>query len=107
MSNAHSVLFNEDLCLQELWGWLNPSSKRALRGVSKRMRSLVDAALVVVASPGSGASANDLASALLRWPHVVDLTLLNVSSADDLVPLAVAKLAGLTSLTVRQACKRQ
>ncbi|KAG1668762.1 hypothetical protein FOA52_006015 [Chlamydomonas sp. UWO 241] len=67
------------------------------------MRSLVVVAVQVVASPGSGASANDLQSALLRWPHVVDLTLLNVGSASDLAPLSTATLAGLTSLTVRQA----
>ncbi|KAG1658042.1 hypothetical protein FOA52_014354 [Chlamydomonas sp. UWO 241] len=67
------------------------------------MRSQVDAAVEVVASPGSGASANDLQSALLRWPHVVDLTLLNVGSTSDLAPLSTATLAGLASLTVRQA----
>ncbi|KAG1673103.1 hypothetical protein FOA52_013173 [Chlamydomonas sp. UWO 241] len=88
---------------QQLWRWLDANSKVALRVVSKGMRSLVDGAVQVVASPRSGASAIDLTSALLRWPGVRDLTLLHVSSATDLTPLSTASLAGLTSLTVRQA----
>jgi hypothetical protein len=73
-----------------------------MRLVSKGMRSQVDAAVQVVASPSSGASTKDLASALLRWPAVRELTLLNVGDATTLAPLSTASLAGLTSLTVRQ-----
>ncbi|KAG1679526.1 hypothetical protein FOA52_011127 [Chlamydomonas sp. UWO 241] len=73
-----------------------------MRVVCKGTRSLVDGAVQVVASPSSGASADDLASALLRWPAVRDLTLLNVTGAADLAPLSTASLAGLTSLTVRE-----
>ncbi|KAG1676765.1 hypothetical protein FOA52_005054 [Chlamydomonas sp. UWO 241] len=100
---AHDVLLSEDLLSQQLWRWLDHDSKAALRGVSKGMRRLVDGAVMVVASPGSGASASDLTSALLRWPHVVDLTLLNVGIINNLAPLSTTTLAGLTSLTVRQA----
>jgi hypothetical protein len=66
------------------------------------MRSQVDGAVEVhvVTSPSSGAY--DLAAALLRWPAMRELTLLNVSVATDLAPLSTASLAGLTSLTVRE-----
>ncbi|KAG1657786.1 hypothetical protein FOA52_012864 [Chlamydomonas sp. UWO 241] len=63
------------------------------------MRGQVDASIVVVASPSSGFSAAQLIHALSNWPGVRDLTL----GASDLQPLATASLAGLTSLTVRQA----
>jgi hypothetical protein len=97
-----NVLFSGDLWTQQLWQWIDSDSKRALRGVSKRMRSQVDGAITRVASPSAGASADDLASALLRWSAVRDLTLLNVSDAAALAPLSTATLPGLTSLTVRQ-----
>ncbi|KAG1679522.1 hypothetical protein FOA52_011123 [Chlamydomonas sp. UWO 241] len=100
--SAHAVLLSEDLVCQQLWRWLDADAKAALRVMNKRMRSLVDGAVQVVASPSSGASANDLASALLRWPAVRILTLLGVSGATDLSPLSTASLAGLTSLTVSQ-----
>jgi hypothetical protein len=101
-ASAHAVLFSQDLWHQHLWSWLDPESKAAMRLVSKDMRIQVDAAVEVVASPSSGASANALRSALLRWPAVRELTLLNVSNAAALVPLSTTTLAGLTSLTVRQ-----
>ncbi|KAG1679521.1 hypothetical protein FOA52_011122 [Chlamydomonas sp. UWO 241] len=100
--SVHAVLLCEDLVRQQLWRWLDADSKTALRLVCKVMRSLVDGAVQVVASPSSGASAPDLAAALRRWPAVRDLTLLNVSGATDLSPLSTATLAGLTSLTVRE-----
>jgi hypothetical protein len=87
---------------------LGRASKVALRCVSVAMRSLVDASVEVVASPGLGFSAAELTAALVRWPGVRDLTLLAVSDAGvmsgaaQLQPLATASLAGLTSLTVRQ-----
>jgi hypothetical protein len=92
----------------DLWGVLFPclpldrSSKRALRSVCKTMRRLVDGSIVAVATPDGGATAGELRRALACWPAVEDLTLLNVSSASDLAPLATASLDGLTSLTVRQ-----
>jgi hypothetical protein len=101
-ASAHAVLFSQDLWRQHLWRLLDPESKAALRLVSKGMRSQVDAAVEVVASPSHGASANQLRSALLRWPAVRELTLLNVRDAAALAPLSMASLAGLTSLTVRQ-----
>jgi hypothetical protein len=101
-ASAHAVLLSEDLFCQQLWRWLDADAKAALRVVSKGMRSLVDGAVQVVASPSSGASANDLRSALLRWPAVRDLTLLNVIDTTDLSPLSTATIAGLTSLTVRE-----
>ncbi|KAG1679525.1 hypothetical protein FOA52_011126 [Chlamydomonas sp. UWO 241] len=101
-ASTHAVLLSEDLLHQQLWRWLDADAKAALRVVSKGTRSLVDGAVQVVASPSSGASAIDLASALLRWPAVRDLTLLNVSDAASLAPLSTASLARLTSLTVRE-----
>jgi hypothetical protein len=101
-ASAHAVLLSEDLFCQQLWRWLDADAKAALRVVSKGMRSLVDGAVQVVASPRSGASANDLRFALLRWPAVRDLTMFNVRGAADLSPLSTASLAGLTSLTVRE-----
>ncbi|KAG1679516.1 hypothetical protein FOA52_011117 [Chlamydomonas sp. UWO 241] len=95
-ASNHAVLLFEDL------RWLDADSKAALRLVCKGARSLVDGAVQVVASSSWGASANDLASALLRWPAIRELTLLNVSSATDLSPLTTATLSGLTSLTVRE-----
>jgi hypothetical protein len=100
-ATSHAVLFSEDLLSQQLWRWLDIDSKRALRCVNKRMRSQVDGAVQVVVSPACGASPNELASALLRWPAVVDLTLINVGRASDLAPLSTASLAGLRSLAVR------
>ncbi|KAG1676730.1 hypothetical protein FOA52_005019 [Chlamydomonas sp. UWO 241] len=96
-----AVLLSEDLWHQQLWRWLDADAKAALRVVCKGMRSLVDSAVQVVASPSPGASAIDLASTLVRWSAVRDLTLLNVSSATDLTPLSTASLTGLTSLAVR------
>ncbi|KAG1673678.1 hypothetical protein FOA52_010546 [Chlamydomonas sp. UWO 241] len=93
-----AVLVSEDLWREQLWQWL-----AALRFVSRGMCSKVDGAVQVVASPRTGASANDLASALLRWPSVRDLNLLNVSDASALSPLSTASLSKLTSFTVRQA----
>jgi hypothetical protein len=101
-ASAHAVLFSQDLWHQHLWMWLDPASKAALRVVSKAMRGQVDAAVEVVASPSSGASENQLRSALLRWPAVRELSLLNVSDATALAPLSTASLAGLTSLTVSE-----
>jgi hypothetical protein len=100
---AHAVIFSEDLWRQHLWRWLDPGAKAALRFVSKRMRDQVDATVEVVQSPSSGTlQAGDLASVLVRWPAVRELTLFNVDSADELAPLSTASLAGLTSLTLRQ-----
>ncbi|KAG1679527.1 hypothetical protein FOA52_011128 [Chlamydomonas sp. UWO 241] len=101
-ASAHAVLLSEDLLHQQLSRWLDSDAKAALRVVCKGTRSLVDGAVQVVASPSSGASAIDLASALLHWPAVRDLTLFHVTDATDLSPLSTASLAGLTSLTVRQ-----
>ncbi|KAG1679520.1 hypothetical protein FOA52_011121 [Chlamydomonas sp. UWO 241] len=97
--SAHAVFLSEDLVHQQLLRWLDAGAKAALRLVCKGIRSLVDGAVQVVSTPSSGASANDLASALLRWPALRDLTLLNVSDSTDLSPLTTASLAGLTSLT--------
>ncbi|KAG1671538.1 hypothetical protein FOA52_011258 [Chlamydomonas sp. UWO 241] len=66
------------------------------------MRAQVDGCIKVVASPASFTAA-ELAIALLNWPAVRDLTLLGVSDASVLASLSTASLAGLTSLTVRQA----
>jgi hypothetical protein len=72
------------------------------------MRSQVDGAVQVLSSPSSGASAYALCLALMRFPGVVDLTLLHVSDASAPAPLSTARLyassslAGLTRLTVRQ-----
>jgi hypothetical protein len=101
-ASAHAVLLSQDLWHQHLWRWLDADAKAALRVVSKGMRSQVDAAVEVVASPSTGAYENQLRSALLRWPAVRELTLLNVRDATALAPLSTASLAGLTSLTVRQ-----
>jgi hypothetical protein len=95
-SAREQVLFSEDLWTQQLWRWLDPDAKAALRAVSKGMRIQVDWAVEVLASRSSGASANELRSALLRWPAVRELTLLNVSDATALAPLSTASLAGLT-----------
>jgi hypothetical protein len=99
---AHSVIFSPDLWPQHLWRWMDRSSKAAMRCVSVALRDQVDACIEVVASPEAGFTAEQLESALLRWPGVVDLTLLCVSSASSLVPLATSSLAGLKSLTVRE-----
>ncbi|KAG1676481.1 hypothetical protein FOA52_002301 [Chlamydomonas sp. UWO 241] len=66
------------------------------------MRRQVDGSIAVVASPACF-SPDALSAALLLWPRVTHLTLLAVSDATDLAPLATAALARLTSLTVRQA----
>ncbi|KAG1679540.1 hypothetical protein FOA52_011142 [Chlamydomonas sp. UWO 241] len=104
--SAHAVLLSEDLMQNQLWRWLDADSKAAMRLVSKLMRSLVDGAVKVVSSPSTGATANDLSSALLRWPGVRDLTLLDVR-ATDLSPLSTTSLASLTSQTVRQVVPHQ
>ncbi|KAG1661153.1 hypothetical protein FOA52_002528 [Chlamydomonas sp. UWO 241] len=52
--------------------------------------------------PVTGFTAVQLDSALIRWPGVVDLALLCVSSGEALRPLSTASLAGLKSLTVRE-----
>ncbi|KAG1665297.1 hypothetical protein FOA52_015874 [Chlamydomonas sp. UWO 241] len=101
-ASCHAVLSSPDLWLV-LWPSLDRVSKVALRGVSKGMRSQVDASIKVVASPASGFSPSALSAALVHWHAVHDLKLLAVSGAADLAPLATASLAGLTSLTVRQA----
>jgi hypothetical protein len=88
----------QDLWHQHLWRWLDADAKAALRVVSKGMRSQVDSAVGVVASPSSSASANDRPPALACRAR----TLLNVSDATALAPLSTASLAGLTSLTVRE-----
>ncbi|KAG1670672.1 hypothetical protein FOA52_010947 [Chlamydomonas sp. UWO 241] len=100
---AHAVLFSADL-FTALWPWLDRASKQALRCVNWAMRVQVDASIVAVAIPSSGLSAAQLTQALSNWPGVRDLTLLAARpAASDLQPLATASLAGLTSLTVRQA----
>ncbi|KAG1670670.1 hypothetical protein FOA52_010945 [Chlamydomonas sp. UWO 241] len=99
---AHAVLFFADLFMS-LWPWLDRASKQALRCVNGAMRSQVDASIKVVTSPSSRFSAAQLIHALSNWPGVRDLTLLGVSGDSDLQPLATVSLAGLTSLTVRQA----
>jgi hypothetical protein len=101
-TSAHAVLFSDDLVAYELWQRLDRASKVALRGVSRRMRNQVDGAVKVVVGPSLGANANQLRSALLRWPGVRDLTLLDVGCAASLAPLSTASLAGLTILTVRE-----
>ncbi|KAG1663801.1 hypothetical protein FOA52_004359 [Chlamydomonas sp. UWO 241] len=50
----------------------------------------------------AGFTADELKSALLRWPGVRFLALLGVSDASNPVPLATASLTGLKSLTVRE-----
>ncbi|KAG1652765.1 hypothetical protein FOA52_005959 [Chlamydomonas sp. UWO 241] len=69
----HAVLFSPDMWALKLFPWLDRASKVALR------------------------------VALVRWSGMHDLTLLAVTGADDLVPLATASLAALTSLAVREA----
>ncbi|KAG1662176.1 hypothetical protein FOA52_006396 [Chlamydomonas sp. UWO 241] len=98
-----AVLFSPDLFETELFPWLDRASKVALRCVNRAMRSQVDASIEVVASPASGFSPDALIAALVRWSEMRDMTLFAVWGADDLVPLATASLAGLTSLTVREA----
>ncbi|KAG1680181.1 hypothetical protein FOA52_000294 [Chlamydomonas sp. UWO 241] len=101
-ASAHAVLLSQDLWV-ELWRWMDPSSKVALRSVSKAMRRQVDGAVAVVSSPASGFSAAKLAAALARWHAVRHLTLLAVTKASDLKPLATTPLSRLESLTIRQA----
>ncbi|KAG1654147.1 hypothetical protein FOA52_006694 [Chlamydomonas sp. UWO 241] len=100
---SNEVLFSLDLWAQQLWRWLDRDAKVALRSVSQAMRSQVDGSIQVVVSPSAGCSGDELALALTRWPCVRHLTLLNVSGASDLAPLSTASLAGLASLTVREA----
>ncbi|KAG1659812.1 hypothetical protein FOA52_002149 [Chlamydomonas sp. UWO 241] len=97
-----AVLFSADL-FTALWPWLDRASKQALRCVNGAMRGQVDASIVVVTSPSSEFSAPQLIHALSKWPGVRDLTLLAVNDDEDLVPLGTSSLAGLTSLTLRQA----
>jgi hypothetical protein len=97
---AHAVLFSLDLWF-ETWPWLNASTIAALRGVCSAMRRQVDGSIVVVASPGTGFSADELTAALRRWPRTRDLTLLGVRNASTLQPLSTASVS-LTSLTVRE-----
>ncbi|KAG1664030.1 hypothetical protein FOA52_010449 [Chlamydomonas sp. UWO 241] len=100
---ANEVLFSLDLWAQQLWRWLDRDAKVALRSVSQAMRSQVDGSIQVVVSPSAGCSSDELALTLTRWPCVRHLTRLNVSGASDLAPLSTASLAGLASLTVREA----
>ncbi|KAG1653648.1 hypothetical protein FOA52_002018 [Chlamydomonas sp. UWO 241] len=101
---CHDVLFSLDLWTQQLWPRLDGASKVAMRGVCSAMRSQVDGSRVeAVTSPASGFSGDDLSRALVRWPRTRHLTLLNVGGSFDLAPLATSSLAGLMSLTVRQA----
>ncbi|KAG1666109.1 hypothetical protein FOA52_010899 [Chlamydomonas sp. UWO 241] len=102
-SLMHAVLLSEDLFTQALCPWLDADSKAALRGVSKAMCSLVDGSITRVVSQRQGFVAADLTVALLAWPAVRHLTLLNVGSAANVVPLSTASLAVLKSLTVRKA----
>ncbi|KAG1664750.1 hypothetical protein FOA52_004758 [Chlamydomonas sp. UWO 241] len=98
-ATANAVLKSPDL-LSKFWPWLDPSSKASLRVVCRELRSHVDG-LVRVAM-GVGFSAQQLSAALIRWPHVHDLTLMGITGA-SLRPLTTASLAGLTSLTLREA----
>ncbi|KAG1655125.1 hypothetical protein FOA52_012543 [Chlamydomonas sp. UWO 241] len=100
---AHAVLFSEDLWVSELWRWLDRGSKVALRGVSRAMQRQVDGAVEVVASPACGFSAIQLSHALGLWPAVKHLILLGMSDGRDLEPLAMTAVAGLRSLTIREA----
>ncbi|KAG1661098.1 hypothetical protein FOA52_012087 [Chlamydomonas sp. UWO 241] len=100
-ASAHAVLFSSNLWF-EMWPWLDRGSKQALRCVCRPMRSQVDGS-ITRASRSSGVSAAKLTRALVRWPGIVDLTLMNVRSGSDLRPLCTASLACLTSLAVRQA----
>ncbi|KAG1660179.1 hypothetical protein FOA52_005279 [Chlamydomonas sp. UWO 241] len=77
---AHAVLLSEDLFTQALWRWLDADGKAALRGVSKHIRSLMDGSITRVASLRQGFVTAVLASALLRWPAVRDLTLRQVQA---------------------------
>ncbi|KAG1680376.1 hypothetical protein FOA52_015467 [Chlamydomonas sp. UWO 241] len=88
-----------------VWPWLDRGSKQALRCVNKAMRSQVDGAVRVLASPADGASGDQLglARALLRWPSVVELIVNGVSNASNLAPLSKTSVAGLTRLAVREA----
>ncbi|KAG1662822.1 hypothetical protein FOA52_009036 [Chlamydomonas sp. UWO 241] len=67
------------------------------------MRRQVDGAVEVVASPVCGFSATQLSHALGLWPAVKHLTLLGMSDERDLQPLATMPVAGLRSLTIREA----
>ncbi|KAG1671133.1 hypothetical protein FOA52_005385 [Chlamydomonas sp. UWO 241] len=102
-ASAHMVIFSEDLFSEAVWPKLDRASKAALRGVCVAMRKLVDGSIKVVSSPASGASAGELARALVRWPRVKDLTLLGVRGGSSLQALSTATLPGLESLTVREA----
>ncbi|KAG1661155.1 hypothetical protein FOA52_002530 [Chlamydomonas sp. UWO 241] len=99
---AHSVLYSPDLWPQHLWRWLDRGSKAVLRCVSVDMRKQVDPCVAFVSSPEAGFTAEQLESALVRWPRMVALSLLGVSSGEALRPLSTASLAGLKSLTVRE-----
>ncbi|KAG1656254.1 hypothetical protein FOA52_006381 [Chlamydomonas sp. UWO 241] len=77
---------------------MDRESKTALRGVSVAIRGLVDGSVEVVTSPACGFFPDALNSALLRWPRTTHLTLLAVSDAADMAPLATTALARLTSL---------
>jgi hypothetical protein len=109
---AHAVLFSPDL-FPKVFLCLDGGSKHALRASSVAMRDQVDGCIEVVASPEEGFTGADLSRALLRWPRVRDLALLNVGKAavdipwtaaarGQLQPLSTASLAGLTSLTIRE-----
>jgi hypothetical protein len=107
-ASYHAVLLSPDLGLG-VFPCLDRGSKVALRGVCGALRSQVNGAIEVVASPVAGFSQHALTASLLRWPALKHLTLVMVvgSSASDLAPLATTTLAGLKSLAVRQGCTAQ
>jgi hypothetical protein len=102
-ASYHAVLLSPDLWLG-VFPCLDRGSKVALRGVCGALRSQVDGAIEVVASPVAGFSPHALTASLLRWPALKHLTLVMAvgSSASDLAPLATTTLAGLKSLAVSQ-----
>ncbi|KAG1673215.1 hypothetical protein FOA52_013095 [Chlamydomonas sp. UWO 241] len=102
-ASAHEVLLSLDLFEGHLWRWVDGPSKRALRGVCTAMRCLVDGVVQIVCSPSYGCSGEGLMHALVQWPRVRDLTLLNVSGSYTLQPLATCALAGLKTLTIRES----
>jgi hypothetical protein len=70
------------------------------------MRSQVDEAVEVVASPRAGCNAVELSHALVQFPGVRELTLFNVSGSTSLQPLVTASLPGLKRLTLREVGAR-
>lgn len=96
---AHAVLLSPDL-FEQIFQWLDPGTKHALRATCVTLRALVDGNVAVVV-PRSRFTGEELRCALLRWPRVHELELLG-AAVDTLKPLSTSTCKGLTSLTIRE-----